>query len=212
MKKLILIIIVSFLVFINVRMWGIEQKNVVMQNKAFGEKRRMERFKSIAAHKAIIKKYKNRANEAKELNILDYNQLCALQDRALNIFIDSSVCNELTLQQLLNLIKSEIELVEVLIYPMIGSKYARLEMRNKLLHEVIPSIKFLYQKILNAATHNEYLSAQYAQQGQGKKLVLNFDQKKIFLHTMYQRLSDVKDRIKKIQYTCALNDEKCLFL
>jgi len=132
-------------------------------------------------------------------------------ERGLAEFLEKASCNELALQQLLELINNELKLVEVLIYPTIGNRFSLLSVRDELLDRAIPSVRILYDRILSLATHNDILNNQFVSQrqfDQGIRLSLSAYDKKLFLHSVYQRLSDILQQLQSMQYRLVFNSPK----
>ena len=98
----------------------------------------------------------------------------------------------------------------MLIYPIMGDHYALIQERGELLQRAIPSVRIVYDKLLSLATHSDLLNEQYTYQvekGDPIKLSLNTDNKKTFLHAMYQRIEDLKQKIQHMQYKLAIHSE-----
>jgi len=291
MKKLLLVLILSFLVLINVRLWGVqgnysvEQAQLVRSKEnlaraavykkhkearmRFGRKREKKQWKvdvhtrkekqmmkvrerkekqkkamrerkerrRVTAQKRKDKREKAiQARKKKKMKVFqeneknstervrstelpnvdvqmndylsEYETVYQMLNSSLVEFTKCSSCSELTLQQLLDLMSSELNLIEVLIYPVTGNRHHLIQLRSELLDQAIPSVRLVYDKILSVVTHNDFLNDQFNAQGDNGcdvRFLLNFNNKKIFLHTMYQRLFDLKQKMQKVQYKFALN-------
>ncbi len=253
MKKLLLALILSFLVFINIRLWGMREAEFLLPNSLGGRatcdmptpqeeavevtiqnqncqscegQRQFSRLKARLARVVAFKKYKQaksrhenaaQMQEDKELvaetqqpadYLPRYQTVQQMLNNSLAEFIACSGCNELTLHQLIDLMNAELKLIETLVYPTMGNRHYLIQSRSDLLDQAVPSVRLVYDKILSFATYNELLNNQFSSQddhGRNLHLSLNFYNKKIFLHTMYQRLSNLKQQIQKMQYKLVLN-------
>lgn len=232
MKKLLLIIILSFLVMVNIRMWGVRDGSCLLNgapsrklvcdighhDNEWANDGDMEQIKDSNAHRALAKKlayakYRNRQslyqNQPRLKQMAAVPSYDAVQRMLYNTIIDFAYhpsCNELTLQQLIDLMQIEMQLLAVFIYPTAGSRFSLLHRRAVLLSDAIPSVRVLFDKILSMAMYNDQLNEQYEQQLQASQpfnIALNNNDKKIFLHTAYQRIADVQKKIKRMQYLIA---------
>lgn len=151
-------------------------------------------------HKAMIEEQKMH----QEPCCMSYPEAQSIFNQALHQFAGRPHCNELTLQQLINLADAELRLIEVLVYPTMGNRHECIQERNDLLQKAIPSVQMMYDKLLSVATHNDMLNEQYATSEGRPNFALDFDDRRIFLHTMYQRIADMKQKIKDMQYRIAM--------
>lgn len=176
------------------------------------------RLKNLVAKVATYKKCKKDREPCNEISVWDddeeTHECCAsfasIQEafsKSLESFSARLDCNEFALKQLLELIHNELELVEALIYPTAGNCHALLRKRRKMLDNAIPSIHTIYDKLLSLATYSASLNDQYAHQMQedNVKLSLKGDNKKLFLHAVYQRIADLKVKIQNMQHRRAIH-------
>lgn len=227
MKKILLIIILSFLVIINIRMWGMRDASSFVNNHASRRsicdiecqknERREDDFnhsRSLARQVVYMKhckkepcSYNVSAQKRAASNIPSYMAVEHMLHAALIDFAYHPSCNEFTLQQLIDLMCTEKQLLSVFIYPTSGNQFDILQKRSALLEHAIPTVRMLFDKIINLATYNELLNDQYLLDSVSKnrdRLLLSTYDKKIFLHTAFQRIADIQKQIKNMQQMIAL--------
>jgi hypothetical protein len=216
---------------VNIRMWGIRdgscllngtpgRKSICDIEQEYGWKTDVdiEQNENSNAQRALAKKlayakYRKRqdlyANKPRSVQMIAMPSYDAVQRMLYNTIIDFAYhpsCNELTLQQLIDLMQIEMQLLTVFIYPTAGSRFSVLHRRAMLLHDATPSVRILFDKILSMAMYNDQLNQRYEQQLQASQpfnMALNSNDKKIFLHTAYQRIADVQKKIKRMRYLIA---------
>lgn len=232
MKKVLLIIILSFLVMVNIRMWGVRDGSCFLNGSSSGRKSvcdierqdngwsSIDRNNKCSNDNATLAKRLVYAKHRKQKKVTYPGQqgpgrvaampsYDAIQRMLYNSLIDFAYCpscNELTLQQLIDLMQVEMKLLTVFIYPTAGNRLSLLHRRAMLLADAVPSVRMLFDKVLSAAMYNDQLNEQYEQQLQTSQpfnLALHTYDKKLFLHTAYQRIADVQKKIKRMQYLIA---------
>jgi len=220
MKKLLLVFILSFLVFLNLRIMGVREAHFLLDGclKAHG-------FCAIAYGRSAgaccsageqqhqvecaIDVYSSDVGREQDGGccMVHDDMVAPTLDRIVLDFTHLPSCNELTLQQLVELLNNEAQLVAGLIYPMMVDARSYIQQRNDLLCKAVPSVQGLYNKIVDVAAHSDGLNAQYnehVQQGNSIKLSLSSRDKKLFLHRLYQRIVNVSQKVRKMQYTQAI--------
>lgn len=237
MKKILLIIILSFLVMVNIRMWGVRDgscllnessnrksvcdierqgngwspdRNIDLQQNQRSDSNKIL-AKKLAYAKQCTQKKATYHKQQRPVQIAAMPSYDAVQRMLYNSLIDFAYCpscNELTLQQLIDLMQVEMQLLTVFIYPTAGNRLSLFHRRAMLLADAVPSVRMLFDKVLSAAMYNDQLNEQYEQHLQASQpfnLALPAYDKKIFLHTAYQRIADVQKKIKRMQYLIATN-------
>ncbi len=130
-------------------------------------------------------------------------------NKAIERFKRSKELSELSIQQLLDLLDIEMTVVDHLKSGKAGSLVAdAVELRNKKLKRSIPSIIFVYDKILDLATYNETLNEQWNNirndDRQKEVLTLTPRDKKTFLHRMKYMLDYYYSMMRTLQWELSI--------
>ena len=176
MKKLLLIFTMILLVLLNIRAWA-EQDEVMTDPSSTNT------LDAIAMHVDVS-------------GVMEYNYQ-AMKDelvKALDTFRTTRDFGEVSIQGVMNLLQAELCIVDLLLDGHTGYAVEKaVNKRNKKLSRSIPSVAFMYDKIVDIACYNELLNPKIYQQTQKKhkafKSALNIHDKKFFLREMKDKLN-----------------------
>jgi len=141
-------------------------------------------------------------------SVAEYQSMQRGLDRALNKFRLNRDFGEISAGQLLTLLGVEISLIDLLLAAKTGQVIEELVVRrDELLGQSIPSIVFLYNRILDLATYDAKLYAWKATDKSEKELLknaLNLQDRKAFLERARIRLLNYQNLIRDIQYQASI--------
>lgn len=138
----------------------------------------------------------------------EYQNMQGGLDRALNKFRSNRDFGEISAGQLLKLLGIEISLVDLLLAAKTGQVIEELVVRrNDLLEQTIPSVVFLYDRILDLATYDAKLydwKASSKSDKESLKNALNMQDKRTFLERARVRLLNYQTLIRDLQYKASI--------
>lgn len=198
MRKLILFIVVAVLVLMNIKSWSIDKTlpcNLVLTS-------------------TTVQDMQAKAEIAKAIEAIGSKHTSMKQDLS-SLFSNlknSPDYGEIMLQKIMDLIDAEIVIVNHLLCSHTGAAVEEaINMRNDMLKHTIPSVAYIYDKVMDLATFDYETNTKLYRCGcctNAIANVLNWQDKTAFLHSMADKLHHYYTMIRQMQCSISIGDSR----
>ena len=206
MRELLIVLILSFLVFLNVRLWG-------KHEFSFQDGHHSRRITCDMPTEGMDLQDDDVGDQFCDEKVCDVSSVYTSPGMDINAIFSAhlshSQLSELVIHQLIQLVVLEMHLIERMIYPIVGNVHTVIRDRKKMVSNALPTSKMIFDMLLSAATQSSVVDRHILNRENGSRnlyTLLNREDKKLFLHMTYQRLADAKKRLHAIQYHIALRN------
>ena len=205
MRELLIVLILSFLVFLNVRLWG-------KHEFSFQDGHHSRRITFDMPTEGMNLQDDDVGDQFCDEKMCD---VCSVYTPVMDIdaifsaHLRHSQLSEIAVHQIIQLVVLEMHLIERMIYPIVGNVHTVIRDRKKMVSNALPTSKMIFDMLLSAATQSPVVDRDILNREKNSRnlyTLLNREDKKLFLHITYQRLADAKKRLCDIQYRIALRN------
>jgi hypothetical protein len=200
MKKLILFIVVAVLVLINIKSWSVSKTspcNLVLTSTTVQDIH--AKIEMATAIEAIGSKHTSMRGDLSSI---------------ISNLKKSPEYGEIMLQKIMDLIEAEIVIVNHLLCAHTGASVEdAVNFRNHMLRRSIPSVAYIYDKIMDVATFDDETNTKLYRTGCCTKAItksLNWCEKSAFLHSLSDKLNHYHRMMRDMQCSLSISDSRIM--